>query len=159
MCLNAELEHRSRSCIHVVIYFFMLLIQWERFLISDVTWLCNCDSFRRRPAQRNNKNLCTLHGSQMLRDNDSFHSRSVHWLWVRSESWIHPLTCVRRCYCCFPSDSLNEETAEWGQRKRRRVFGTDPTGRWPRLSFLLSFSFHLYIYIYIFIYYSSICSI
>lgn len=53
----------------------MLLIQGERSLVSDVIWLCNCDSFRRRPAQRNKKK--SMHAlPQMLRDNNAFDSEA-----------------------------------------------------------------------------------
>lgn len=152
MWLNADLEHQSHSCIWFFFnLFFMLLIQGELFLVSDITWLYNCDSFRRRPAQRNKKinarfvvlkcSEITILSIQKLPLNIS----PVLWPVPDSSSNLCQTHCVS--WCCFPSDSLTEGAAEWGQRKKRRVFGTGPTGRWPRLIFLLSFSFDFFFFI------------
>ncbi|CAG07276.1 unnamed protein product [Tetraodon nigroviridis] len=61
------------------------------------------------------------------------------------EDYLGPLDSKGRLFGIQVSDSLTEGTAEWGQRKKRRVFGTDPTGKWPRLIHLsaLIFFFHI----------------
>lgn len=63
----------------------------------------------------------------------------------QSGSFLVPIDCKTPHGCCFPSDSLDEGTAEWGQRKKRRVFGTNSAGEWPRwLTFFLSFCLPLF---------------
>lgn len=63
----------------------------------------------------------------------------------QSGSFLVPNDCKTPHCCCFPSDSLDEGTAEWGQRKKRRVFGTNSAGEWPRwLTFFLSFCLPLF---------------
>lgn len=141
------------SHIHALVLcylFFMLLIQGERSLVSDVTWLYNCGSLKRRPTQRNKKNNTRSVGLKCSEITIlSFQKQPINTSPVRlGLSWVHPLTCVRCCWCCFPSDSLNEGTAEWGQRRKRRVSGTDPTGKWPRVIFLLSLSFDFFFFEY-----------
>lgn len=59
------------------------------------------------------------------------------------DGWVHLNVKLSSLWFCFlASDSLEGGTVDLGQRKKRRVFGTNTGGEWPRwLIFFLSFCF------------------